>query len=64
MISAYGLQHTQTPTWAYPARGGRNTSESSNILLTCYRLKTVFVATCTVTIGYSDNSFTFELSAK
>lgn len=46
MISAYGLQHTQTHTWAYPARGGRNNSESSNILLTYYRLKTVFVATC------------------
>lgn len=46
MISAYGLRHTQTPTWAYPARGGRNNSESSNILLTYYRLKTVFVATC------------------
>lgn len=46
MISAYGLQHTQKHTWAYPARGGRNNSESSNILLTYYRLKTVFVATC------------------
>ena len=36
--------HTHTHTLAYPSR--TENSESSDILLTGYRLKTVFVATC------------------